>query len=176
MPCRTKTSTSGEEHPSEHPRVRTGHTSAGGSESVLEVSEKCTERVVPWTRGCSYEHLRILVDDVDTMELLFEAPSNHFQRTNVSKTHSAQEGRRRGERHCHWCARSDDSSHEHWRDSSPKISRRSAPPAFGRRRFHQKKKTLIFFVLLCLPASFLTFGKVNPGSPQSAFVLARRPS
>ena len=27
-------------------------------------------------------------------------------------------------------------------------------------------------MLLCWPASFLTFGKVNPGPPQSAFVLA----
>ena len=54
---------------------------------------------------CTYEHLRILVDDVDTMELLFEAvnsltqvrvPATHFPRTDVSKTHSAQEGRRRG--------------------------------------------------------------------------------
>ena len=40
-----------------------------------------------------------------------------------------------------------------------------ASPAFGQGRFHQKKNT-DFFVLLCLPASFLTFGKVNPGPPQ----------
>ena len=44
-----------------------------------------------------------------------------------------------------------------------------ASPAKGRRRL---QKNTDFFVLLCLPASFLTFGKVNPGPPQSAFVLA----
>ena len=42
--------------------------------------------------------------------------------------------------------------------------------------FSPKEKNTDVFVLLCLPASFLTFGKVNPGPPQSAFVLARRPS
>ena len=42
-------------------------------------------------------------------------------------------------------------------------------PAKGRRRL---QKNTDFFVLLCLPALFLTFGKVNPGPPQSAFGLA----
>ena len=41
--------------------------------------------------------------------------------------------------------------------------------AKGRRRL---QKNTDFLVLLCLPASFLTFGKVNPGPPESAFVLA----
>ena len=59
---------------------------------------------------CTYEHLRILVDDVDTMEILIEAvtslaqarvPQTISQRIDVGQTHSAQEGRRRSERHCH---------------------------------------------------------------------------
>ena len=42
-------------------------------------------------------------------------------------------------------------------------------PAFGRRRFHQKKNTDLL-VLLCLPALFLTFGKVN-GAKIDRFLL-----
>ena len=42
-------------------------------------------------------------------------------------------------------------------------------PAKGWRRL---QKNTDFFVLLCLLASFLTFGKVNPSPLQSAFVLA----
>ena len=39
-----------------------------------------------------------------------------------------------------------------------------ASPAKGRRRL---QKNTDFFVLLCFPASFLTFGKVNDGPPQT---------
>ena len=36
-----------------------------------------------------------------------------------------------------------------------------------------KKKNTDFFVLLCLPSSLLTFGKVNPGPPQTDIFLGR---
>ena len=56
--------------------------------------------------------------------------------------------------------------HEHFLSRIPSLPDMPSP-ASGRRRFHQKKKNTDFFVLLCLPASFLTFGKVNPGPPQT---------
>ena len=49
-----------------------------------------------------------------------------------------------------------------------------ASPAFGQRRFHQKKKNTDFFCAFVLaPASFLTFGKVSPGPPQTDIFLGR---
>ena len=47
-----------------------------------------------------------------------------------------------------------------------------ASPAFGRGRFHPQKKNTDFFVLLCLQALFLTFGKVN-GAKIDHFCLGR---
>ena len=45
---------------------------------------------------------------------------------------------------------------------------RASPETFGRRRL---QKNTDFFVLLCLPASFLTFGKVNDRPPQTDIFL-----
>ena len=42
----------------------------------------------PGPGGCTYEHLRILVDDVDTMELLFEAVTD-FAQARVPQTISS---------------------------------------------------------------------------------------
>ena len=43
--------------------------------------------------------------------------------------------------------------------------------AFGRRRCHHFGKNTDFDVPLCLPASFLTFGKVNDSPPQTDIFL-----
>ena len=54
-----------------------------------------------------------------------------------------------------------------------------ASPAFGRRRFHQKKKSrtiLCFCAFVLAPASFLTFGKVNPGPLQTDIFCPPLPS
>ena len=46
---------------------------------VDEVPEKCTEGVVPWTWRVHFEHLKKWIDDVDTMNLLFEAVTSLAQ-------------------------------------------------------------------------------------------------
>ena len=69
-------------------------TSARGSENLHEKFEECTEGICPRTRGCTYEHLRALLDNADTFKLLFEAASSLAQTTFPPEIGSALTGAR----------------------------------------------------------------------------------
>ena len=90
----------------------------------------------PGPGGCTYEHLKMLLDDMDTVELLLEAltclaqakvPSDVTEALMGARLTALAKTRRRGQEHCHRKARCDGWLREFWLGSSCKSSRVSVP-------------------------------------------------
>ena len=88
-------------------RVQPRHTSCFGSRCFPEKSQNCDQRFVTGSWRCSCEHLKVLMDDQDTLQLWFEAATNLAQATVPASVaaalttarltaHSKRDGRVRG--------------------------------------------------------------------------------
>ena len=59
--------------------VHAGQTCHFGQNSFSGELEECTARVTAGSRGCTYQHLKVLLDETDTAELMFTACSSLAQ-------------------------------------------------------------------------------------------------